>query len=163
MYYQTWAEEVEPQSRGPEQQVALNQMEEELPNIRLALDWAAQHAEIEFGMRLLTMTWRMWYQRGYLMEGRQRVDVFLRHPAVVQVDPHWRANATSIAGWLAFGQGNYAEAAKQHGLCLAIRRSLQQTSGIASSLEQLSDQLSKPTSFIARAGGLCGGTPRGAA
>lgn len=137
LYYLAWAEVAEPQTRGPEQHVWLNQLEEELPNLRLALDWSLRHAEVEVGIRIVTAAWRMWYQRGYLVEGRQWVGTLLNHPAVAQVDLRWRANATSVAGWLAFGQGDYAAAATHHEACLALRRTSQNTSGIASTLNNL--------------------------
>lgn len=136
-YFLAWAEEVEPQARGPEQQFWLNRLEEELPNIRLALDWAERHNEIELGLRIVIAAWRMWYQRGYLVEGRHWLDLLFNAPGMARVDLRWRANAASVAGWLAFGQGDYAEAAAQHERCLTHRRALQDTSGIASTLNNL--------------------------
>ncbi len=62
------AEQAEPEIRGHNQRLWLNRLDEELENLRSALEWA-QARDAEACLRLASLLWRFWDIRGYGNEG----------------------------------------------------------------------------------------------
>ena len=60
--------------RGPEQGRWLDVLDEEQDNIRAALDHAHLSDDAETEVRLVVALWRFWWLRGYLVEGRARLE-----------------------------------------------------------------------------------------
>src|SRR5437588_6101970 len=57
---------------GPDQAGWFKQLEDELQNLRSALDWSCQNfSRVEVGLRLAASLWRFWYGHGLLTEAVQ--------------------------------------------------------------------------------------------
>jgi predicted ATPase/class 3 adenylate cyclase len=68
------AEWVELESRTGEESEWFGQLDAELPNLRVALEWAETSGDAETVLRLATALWRYWYARGHLSEGIRRLE-----------------------------------------------------------------------------------------
>ena len=77
--------------RGPEQGRWLDVLDEEQDNIRAALDHAHLSDDAETEVRLVVALWRFWWLRGYLVEGRARLEEAIARGAGVA--PRLRADA----------------------------------------------------------------------
>jgi predicted ATPase/DNA-binding SARP family transcriptional activator len=107
-WYIALAERAEQELRGPEQAIWLDRLEAELDNLRAVLQGAAEHQEAEPIARLGSVLWEFWSVRGYASEGRQWLDAALAHGR--HLPTPLLARVLCAAGWLAFGQGDYARA-----------------------------------------------------
>jgi predicted ATPase len=77
-YYLTLAEQAAGQVFGAGQDVWLGRLEAEHGNLRAALEWTlATPDEGETAVRLGAALWPFWYVRGYLSEGRERLNAAL--------------------------------------------------------------------------------------
>jgi non-specific serine/threonine protein kinase len=63
-------EAAEPGLRGPDQARWLDRLEQEHENLRAALRWAGERADVETVLRLGGAIYRFWWFRGYVSEGR---------------------------------------------------------------------------------------------
>jgi predicted ATPase/class 3 adenylate cyclase len=73
-YFLRLAEELEPQTFGPDAKVGLDRLEAEHDNLRAALEWSLTGGEgrdAEKALPLAGALGNFWYWRGYLNEGRQ--------------------------------------------------------------------------------------------
>src|SRR6266542_1925788 len=68
-YWLQLAEETEPKLSGPYQQLWLNWLEGEHPNIRAALSWSLERRHIEAGVRIVNALYQYWTIRDYVPEG----------------------------------------------------------------------------------------------
>ena len=84
----------------------LDQIELEHDNMRAALAHARSTEDIERELRLATALRYFWRVRGYVEEGRRRLDEVLAMSA--GVDPALRARILSEAGVMSFTAGDYA-------------------------------------------------------
>lgn len=60
--------------RGPDQATWFRRLEHEHVNLRAALSWLTDHGEQERALRLATSLGYFWWTRGYLGEGKWRLD-----------------------------------------------------------------------------------------
>ncbi len=112
-------------------------MDREHDNLRAALTWSGQTpdgAEIE--LRLATALWRFWEVRCLHGEGSRWLAGALARSAGLA--PEFRAKALTAAGNLARDRAALEEATAYHEESLALYRLLDDRSGIASSLNNLS-------------------------
>lgn len=77
-------------------------------NLRTALDWVGETANVEWGLRLASALFRFWELREQLGEGRRRLATFLALPGTPTTKV--RARALFALGVLAHGQGDYVVA-----------------------------------------------------
>jgi predicted ATPase/DNA-binding CsgD family transcriptional regulator len=124
------AERAEPQLRGPSQEEWLARLDADYDNLRGALAWSAQPGEAEVGLRLASALWRFWQIRGYLTEGRERVELLLALTNPSDRTPG-RAGAQTCVGSLAFFQGDYDRARALFNESLETQRHLRDLHGIA--------------------------------
>jgi predicted ATPase/DNA-binding response OmpR family regulator len=110
----------------------LDRLAREHGNLRIALEWAAQRREAETLIRLVGSLWQFWHVHGHQREGRQWLEAALAHSA--ELPPALRARALAGAGWLAYDQGDYEQAAEYHHESLALFRALHDRLGIAEAL-----------------------------
>jgi predicted ATPase/class 3 adenylate cyclase len=75
----------------------------------------------EIGLRIGGALWGFWHVRGYLREGRSRLEALLATPGALSRSPA-RAKALNGAGVLALDQGDFQQAALLHEESLAIAR-----------------------------------------
>ncbi|MDQ5826714.1 MAG: tetratricopeptide repeat protein [Chloroflexota bacterium] len=132
-FYLALAEAAEPQLIGAEQTLWLDSLESDHDNIRAVLRWAIEQGHADFAARLGATLWQFWFRRGYYSEGREWMQKALSMP---QAGPTVnRANALNVAGFLAYGQGDFAAMACYYDEGLALARELGYKPGIAYALE----------------------------
>ena len=130
------AEEAESEFSGVEQAAWLRRLEEDHDNLRSAMNWSVLEAGSEGGLRLCGALQRFWIARGHLSEGRERCMQALGKPGGAERKEE-RARVLNGAGELAYYQGDFPAARARHEESLAIKRELEDRSGIAASLNSL--------------------------
>ena len=132
------AEQAEPHLMGAAQAYWLARLDAEHDNLRAALSWALETAEVAQGLRLAGALARFWYLHGELSEGRRWLASFL---AVAGrgggADASLRAKALHGAGNLAIRQGEYRQAALLTEQSLTLWRSLDDLPGVAAACNSL--------------------------
>src|SRR5206468_7480337 len=98
------------------------QLAQEHDNLRAALQWLADGADAEPGLRLAGALWRFWDTRSHLREGRRWLEGALARAG--GASPQVRAKALNAAGNLAHEQGDYGRAATLLQESLGLCRSL---------------------------------------
>jgi predicted ATPase/transcriptional regulator with XRE-family HTH domain len=117
----------------PSQHVAwFRRMEREHPNLRTALQWSLDEAEIETGMRLAASLWPFWYVRAYLGEGRAWLEALLA--CEVSVPPRVGAMCTRGAGALAMQQGDWPAVERWSTTSIDLFRQVGDMQGVADML-----------------------------
>jgi predicted ATPase/class 3 adenylate cyclase/Tfp pilus assembly protein PilF len=133
-YYRLEAEGAEPELTGSQQVMWLKRLEQEHGNLRAALEWMEENQDAEAGFQLGGALWRFWLVRGYLSEGRERLERLL---ALAGASKLARAKVLLGTGTLAQNQGAYVVAQSLFEESLAIWRELGDQRGIATSLNHL--------------------------
>jgi non-specific serine/threonine protein kinase len=120
-WYMEWVERAVPAAEGPLQVVWCRRFDEELDNIRAAMDWSVRiPAGVETALRLGTALWFYWDLRGYLAEGRRRLDTAL---ALSEgASKRTRGNALRMSGFMAFLLGDHARARQCFDECIPLLR-----------------------------------------
>ena len=140
----TWfldlAERAAPFLTGVDRGAWLDQLEQELDNLRTAMRWAIDHGRTELAMRLGAALWRFWQIRAHIGEGRQTMVEVLAMTG--EVDPAIRARAMSAAGSLAYWQNDGPACIQQYEASLELRRELGDEAEIASALFDLGHAMS---------------------
>jgi predicted ATPase/DNA-binding XRE family transcriptional regulator len=98
-YYLDMAEEAEPELGGQDPKTWLDELEQELANIRAALEWALRESEYELAARIAGALRRFWEVRGYWSEGRRWLEAALERG---------EALPTAIRARVALGAGRLA-------------------------------------------------------
>jgi predicted ATPase/DNA-binding SARP family transcriptional activator len=136
-FYTRLVAEAEPKLLGPDQQTWLNQFELEHDNLRAALEFSQREkGQVEAGLQIAGGLVRFWATRGYFTEGRMWLKKMLAQsqtlsPTLV------RAKAFNAAAYLAYLQGDYAEARSLNEDGLEIGRAVGDLSVIASAVRGL--------------------------
>jgi predicted ATPase len=68
-HYRAMVEQIEPSLRGPDQQIWLDRLSSELPNLRAAMKWSLAE-DIDCGLTIAGGLWRFWLVRSDISEGR---------------------------------------------------------------------------------------------
>jgi predicted ATPase/class 3 adenylate cyclase len=124
------AEETEPLAREVDA-ATLERLEREADNLRAALDLLEDSGETQLVLRLAAALDDFWGVKGYLAEGRRRLEAAL---AADEIPTAARAKALNAAADMAIGHGDSAAARLRAGEALALHRPLGNTWGIAVSL-----------------------------
>jgi predicted ATPase/class 3 adenylate cyclase len=157
-YYLVLAEHAAPQLTHTEQKLWLNRLERDHDNLRAALGWFLERGEAESGWRLVGALGHFWYALGYWTEGRQWCEKALsisdhrfrisdiQSDAKDQFDIQdsispmiWRAKALYSAGILAKDLCDYQQATALLEESLTLCGELEDTRGIAGSLNALGE------------------------
>lgn len=111
-YFLAWAELVAPELLRAQQPLWLTRLEIEHANLRAALAYWLDAVAGDQALRLATALHRFWDYRGYVSEGRAWLQKALtnRGPATIEI----QAKALNAAGWLAYRQGDLAQAQPLH-------------------------------------------------
>ena len=131
------AEQAEPDLLGAGQGVWLQSLEADLDNLRTALAWARDRAEVTRGLRLAGAVWRFWWAHGHLSEGRGWLEAFLTQEAAVadsRCPPSVRAKALSAAAALASEQGDLERATALAQAGAEVYRDVGDAVGVVSAL-----------------------------
>jgi predicted ATPase/DNA-binding SARP family transcriptional activator len=150
-FYLGLAEEAGPHMWGPEQGRWLGRLEIELDNLRTALDWAAGTHEVggrdpARALRLAVELATFFIQRGYLTEGRQRLDAVL-HQAGPARRSYKGAWVLIHLGHLAFRLDDFPAARALYEESLAIHRELGDRWSIAHALAGLGQVARRQTEY----------------
>ncbi len=138
-FYLRLAEEAEPHLFESEQEWWFERLEQDHDNLRAALRWSleqgAERVRLEIALRLGGALDMFWWVRGYLSEGRN----FLEHVLARSKDSmtSLRAKALRSAGWLAYFQGYYEQAATQNRESVHLYRTLGDVGNLVPSLFML--------------------------
>jgi predicted ATPase/DNA-binding CsgD family transcriptional regulator len=140
-YYLGLAQAAEPHLRGPEQVRWLDWLETDHDNLRAACEWFRASDRVEEALRLAGALHWFWDRRGYLDEGRARIQVVLDAAANVgdASDSLLRARAWALVGAaaLTFDQGDRAAVAAFAEESAALFRQLGESSGLTLALLRL--------------------------
>jgi predicted ATPase/DNA-binding SARP family transcriptional activator len=115
-FFLNLAEAARPGLDGGEAQAWLERLEDELDNLRATLDWSSLNEGIALaGLRLASTLAEFWGRRGYLSEGRARLEALLEETNLNtgsqdRLRASIRARGLCAAGDMALLQGNLAEA-----------------------------------------------------
>jgi DNA-binding CsgD family transcriptional regulator len=113
----------------------MDRLEEDHDNLRTAIQWALQQGDMEIALRLTASAAHLWYPRGYLTEGRRRLEAALAGTAG---SPAARAKALTEVGWFAVEQSDYDQGQKSLEESQLVYQELGDKYGVAHALECLS-------------------------
>ncbi len=136
LYYLQLAEEAERHLKGTQQLVWLRRLEQELENLRAALEWLVGHEEVELAFRLCGALWRFWEMRGYWSEGRRWLEAALGLPNA-QGRTAARAKALFGVGYFASSLGDVGAARALLEESVALYRELEDKRSLAEALSEL--------------------------
>jgi non-specific serine/threonine protein kinase len=132
LWFLTLAEVTNPEMLGPEQRQASERLEQDLPNLRAALLWLAEHGEAKLSLRLASALFIFWFLRGHLREGTAWIESSLAR--ATHAPPDVRSWALFAAGMLTWARGEFPAAevignrarslAREHGLVFGEATSL---------------------------------------
>ena len=133
------AEEAEPNLFGSEQEWWFDRLVREHDNLRAVLRWSvepgAEKERLEMALRLGGALELFWLMRGYLSEGRDSLEhVLARSKDILTA---LRAKALRSAGWLAYFQGHYEQAAMQNRESVQLYRTVGEVGNMVPSLFML--------------------------
>lgn len=119
-YFVRLVEQAEPELYRSNQVFWLNKLDDELDNLRLAMEWALT-TDVSSGLRIASVPWRFWAERGYLRE----LGDDLRQLLEREHSPDWlHAQALAIYSFCFFRQGNFSEAIRIAEESLQLARTL---------------------------------------
>jgi predicted ATPase/transcriptional regulator with XRE-family HTH domain len=133
------AEEAEPHLKGAEQVQWIHRLEEELDNLRLALDRAVSiDTNQETALKLSSALWRFWQRSMRASEGSTYLARLLNQaPKGHASESIAYARALTAAGALAYFQSDYESAQAFRQRALDLFRQLSDQTGVADSLHGL--------------------------
>jgi predicted ATPase/DNA-binding winged helix-turn-helix (wHTH) protein len=129
------AEEGNPELNSDERTAWLRQCDLEIDNLRFALDWLVQSADLDWSFRLSVALFRFWDMREHLSEGRARLEAVLRLAGSER--PRDRARVSHFLGALTAAQSDFAAAENYLKMGLTLYEELGDEPGIAASLNAL--------------------------
>jgi predicted ATPase/class 3 adenylate cyclase len=104
-WYLALVADAAPRLMDPNKRLYLDALEREHDNLRAAITWATDRGRAETALRLGAGLWRFWQMRGYLTEGRERIERALALPDSID-HPEARLAAVEAAGGVAYWQGD---------------------------------------------------------
>ena len=135
-HFRDVAEEAEPQLTRQDRVTWLARLEQEVDNLRAALDWAEETGNVETGLRIAAAIWRFWQLRGRLSEGRDRLERLLAMPSPTRDDV--RARALGALGGIAYWQNDNAVTRASYEQAVDIARGTGDPKLLAAALFDLS-------------------------
>jgi tetratricopeptide (TPR) repeat protein len=135
-YFLELAEEAEVKLIGPDQGAWLDRLEQEIDNLRAAMDGALTRGDVEVGLRITGALWGFWWWRGYVTEGREWV-ARLVSAGRVEMRTAVRAKAQAWAGHLALIQGDYSTGHRLSEESLALAQELGDPRTVVAALRHL--------------------------
>jgi len=133
VYFVKLVEQAEPELCRSNQAFWLNKLDDELDNIRMALEWALA-IDAESGLRIAALPWRWWDRHGYFREMGEWLSQFLERYVVAD---SFHAQALGNYSICLIRQGNFAEALQIVGQSLQMALTLSDKPAEAHSLHLL--------------------------
>jgi predicted ATPase/DNA-binding SARP family transcriptional activator len=128
-------EEAAPHFSGDRQTEWLDVLDAEHDSLRAALDHLHEAGDRELELALAVSLSRFWYVRGYVVEGRRRLDRALEHAQ--DQPPAERRRAFTAAASLALLQGDYAAAGGFAEAALVAARAMDEPRHLANAFSNL--------------------------
>ncbi len=135
-YYLRFAERAQAQLTTSLQVEWTKRLDAEQDNLRAAMQFALETAQIESGLRLANALWRYWNTRGHFYEGKRWFDAFLAQD-VTRVPDAVRAQALFSIGALAYRLGELERGQQLAEAALDAQRALGDTAGMVLTLNLL--------------------------
>ena len=136
-YFLGLAEEAEPSLYATQQRHWLKRLEEDHDNLRAALKWSLEIGDVECSARLGGALSRYWGLRGYLDEGRQRLEEVIALLGTGYDGAGIQAKVFNGAGMLAWRQSEYSKAAEYMEKSLALARQTEDQAATSRILQAL--------------------------
>lgn len=131
-YWLARVEEAEAELQGPKPAEALNRLDREYDNFRVALAWSLEGQELETGLKLAIALNRYWLLRGYLKEGQEWLEKGLQAVEAAGIfDDGLNARAYHALGKLNQARQKYGEAAQWLDKALQIQQNLPDIAALA--------------------------------
>jgi non-specific serine/threonine protein kinase len=119
-YFVKLAERAEPELYRSDQVFWFNQLDDELDNFRIAMEWALA-SDVEAGLRIASIPWRFWDARSYDRElGNWLSQLLERHERADAL----HTQALALYAGCFFTQGNFSEAIRIASQSLEMARAL---------------------------------------
>jgi predicted ATPase/class 3 adenylate cyclase len=144
------AEEVAPRLTGADSTPLLDRLVTEHDNLRAALGYMVASGKDDNAMRLVSALWRFWQQRGYLLEGMERIKAVLALPGTVDF-PLARMRALEAGGGIAWWRGDVPTCIGYYEQALALARELGSQADVANALYNLAFPLGTSKDTVDRA------------
>src|SRR5204862_7318354 len=125
-----------------EHEAWLERLDRDRDNVRAALDWARSAGAANVELRLAGALWRFWYLRGYLREGRARLEGALERGAAEPAE--LRLKALRGAAGLALRQADHEHALAPLTAAVALCRRLGHPSDLARTPANLANAAPSP-------------------
>lgn len=135
-YYLQFAERAQTQLTTSLQVEWTKRLDAEQDNLRAAMQFALDSAQLESGLRLANALWRYWNTRGHFYEGKRWFDAFLAQD-VTRVPDAVRAQALFSIGALAYRLGELERGQQLAEAALDSQRALGDTAGMVLTLNLL--------------------------
>jgi predicted ATPase/transcriptional regulator with XRE-family HTH domain len=148
-HFLRWLEWAESRIEGPDQREWLDRIEQNLDNIRVALDWCCEVDDAESGLRVAWGLALLAWLRGYLNEVDTRLGSLLALQSAERAPAAPRASAYVSAGFVAFYRGEVPRAERLIVTGLTLFRELDESSGIGQALTWLGLVLTSKDQFAA--------------
>jgi predicted ATPase/DNA-binding XRE family transcriptional regulator len=136
-YFAQLAQAGQPHLTGPGQAGWLDRLEREHANLRAALKYALDSGQPARALEIAVAIWRFWHVHGHLAEGRAWLEQALAAAPPGAVPMARRASALNAAASLAGSQHQFDVARQYLEASLALRRELDDQTGIMNSLNNL--------------------------
>ena len=127
------SEEAAGKLSGGDQRAWLDRLDVEHDNLRSALEWATARPEPAVAIRLGFALWRFWQKRGYLVEGRRRLEGIADKPWS-RDDPALRARLMEALGGIAWWQADLVAMGGFYGEALERWQSTKDQAEIANAM-----------------------------
>ncbi len=134
-YYYALSQVAWVEMNGPRQMAWWRRLEEELDNLRAALDWSQEHRPAA-GLQIATRLRRYWTQQVPSVDGREWLSRLLAHPDL-QAPSSERAHALAVLAELTAYHANLPLAKTYAEESLSLARQLEDTFGTALALHDL--------------------------
>jgi tetratricopeptide (TPR) repeat protein len=141
-YYLRLAGTAEPKLIGTQQATWLDQLEREYGNLRAALEWVLDCAEVTLATQFCGTLWHFWAMRGHLGEGRRWLERTRRLGTASEAGllPSVQAMLLNGEGSLAYYQGDHTAAQSLYAQALTLAREAGDKWSIAFALDGLGAQ-----------------------
>jgi len=137
-YFLALTEEAHDHLVGAEEAAWLARLDAESANLHAAVDWIIAQRAAPQAVRFAAVLWRFWAGRGYLREGRRRLEAILALTAEDEsTPPLHRAMLLHVSANLVRTLGDYPRAQALYMEALAIRREHHDQHGILGALHNL--------------------------
>lgn len=136
-YYTEMVAPMETELIGPDQKRWLQRLDEELPNIRISMQYGLDldGEACNQSLILASSMWRYWTSRGHFASGTQWLRRMLDRPSTVE--PPVRARALNNLGNLVFELGQHVEAVRYYEESRAIYEAAGDLNGVADELNNI--------------------------